>query len=106
MKKKKTKKKRKKKNRLDSFDFLGKKQKSNTAGAFCIFLFCFFVCLINLNSLMRESLFLFFFAFVDFLTADEFSAELASGVAYVAGQDDVGRPVVVRGTKILKQNSS
>jgi hypothetical protein len=28
--------------------------------------------------------------------ADEFSAELADGVAFVAGHDDDGRPVVVR----------
>jgi hypothetical protein len=32
---------------------------------------------------------------IDFLTADEFSAELASGNAFVAGQDEEGRPVVV-----------
>ncbi|KAL2603026.1 hypothetical protein R1flu_013128 [Riccia fluitans] len=32
---------------------------------------------------------------VDLLIADEFSAELASGVAYVAGHDTEGRPVVV-----------
>jgi hypothetical protein len=28
--------------------------------------------------------------------ADEFSAELADGVAFVSGHDDDGRPVVVR----------
>eukprot|EP00250_Pteridium_aquilinum_P005030 c15191_g1_i1 orf=120-845(+) len=32
---------------------------------------------------------------VDYLTADEFSAELAWGNAYVAGQDEEGRPVLV-----------
>ena len=32
---------------------------------------------------------------IDYLTADEFSAELASGNAFVAGQDEEGRPVVV-----------
>ncbi|KAL9410588.1 hypothetical protein AB3S75_044373 [Citrus x aurantiifolia] len=32
---------------------------------------------------------------IDNLTADEFSAELAEGVAYVAGHDDESRPVVV-----------
>ncbi|ERN20368.1 SEC14 cytosolic factor [Amborella trichopoda] len=31
----------------------------------------------------------------DHLTADEFSAELAEGAAYVAGQDEEGRPVMV-----------
>jgi hypothetical protein len=35
------------------------------------------------------------FAFADHLIADEFSAELASGAAYVAGHDVDGRPVVV-----------
>ncbi|KAF8718415.1 hypothetical protein HU200_025400 [Digitaria exilis] len=32
----------------------------------------------------------------DHIMADEFSAELADGVAFVAGHDDDGRPVVVR----------
>lgn len=32
---------------------------------------------------------------VDYLTADEFCAELASGSAFVAGQDEEGRPVLV-----------
>lgn len=32
---------------------------------------------------------------VDYLTADEFSAELAAGIAYVAGQDDEGRAVLI-----------
>ncbi|KAL3681162.1 hypothetical protein R1sor_024118 [Riccia sorocarpa] len=32
---------------------------------------------------------------VDFMIADEFAAELASGIAYVAGHDSEGRPVVV-----------
>ncbi|CAK9150852.1 unnamed protein product [Ilex paraguariensis] len=31
----------------------------------------------------------------DHLIADEFSAELAEGLAYVAGQDDESRPVIV-----------
>jgi hypothetical protein len=32
----------------------------------------------------------------DHIMADEFSAELADGVAFVSGHDDDGRPVVVR----------
>lgn len=32
----------------------------------------------------------------DHLIADEFSAELADGIAYVAGQDEESRPVMVR----------
>ncbi|KAG6544311.1 hypothetical protein Mapa_014314 [Marchantia paleacea] len=32
---------------------------------------------------------------VDYLIADEFTAELASGVSYVAGHDNEGRPVVI-----------
>lgn len=31
--------------------------------------------------------------------ADEFSEELAEGVAYVAGHDDDARPVVVRASR-------
>lgn len=31
----------------------------------------------------------------DHIIADEFSAELAEGMAYVAGHDDESRPVVV-----------
>lgn len=32
---------------------------------------------------------------VDYLTADEFSAELAAGIAYVAGHDEQGKPVLI-----------
>lgn len=32
----------------------------------------------------------------DHLIADEFSAELADGAAYVAGHDDESRPVMVQ----------
>jgi hypothetical protein len=32
----------------------------------------------------------------DHIIADEFSGELADGMAYVAGHDDENRPVVVR----------
>jgi len=42
----------------------------------------------------------------DHIMADEFSAELADGVAFVSGHDDDGRPVVVRhslDTKILAE---
>lgn len=35
------------------------------------------------------------FFFADRLMADEFSAELAEGVAYVAGHDESSRPVMV-----------
>jgi hypothetical protein len=39
---------------------------------------------------------LFSLCCADHMMADEFSAELADGVAFVAGHDDDGRPVVVR----------
>lgn len=35
------------------------------------------------------------FSLVDHLIADEFSSELADGVAYVAGHDEESRPVLV-----------
>lgn len=39
----------------------------------------------------------YFFGFLkaDHLIADDFSAELADGLAYVAGHDDESRPVMV-----------
>lgn len=37
----------------------------------------------------------FFLKNAEHLIADEFSAELAEGVAYVAGHDDDSRPVLV-----------